>query len=498
MAVCNLLKKLNDKNGIFYIFSQYAEDVTKATTIQNYKVSPSKFYVLNIDYSKQTNISVPYILQNLFENGCAYGRNYSSDDFKFTPDLSRNLFWNTMVNNIMTLGKDKLLPELIYIGDIDVKSYGIENGVGYDEIFCYIPNNSKKLNVKYKDNGSSGDQSLILQYNKNYVEGYKYSDYVAEYDMIYPGDWQYGDIIYSLNGYEYNYNPLFEFESEQADDQSYTFNTIIPCYNVTDENNILYADIPMGIYFTGCIVGESGSAHMKYPVTIYTSHEDIYNEGTAYGLRICTRFTPNYFDNSNIEINQVQINTINDVMLEFGKVIDTVNNMVGSNVQYINKTKELYNIFKNSRTNVPYSKLVNNEYHWFVNGRDTGQKVTASLRGNIGSGIGLKNVITSDTSTVTDIINNNNVIYNEKIDSLQSENNLLKQQVDELNKTLNKIINTIGFVDSETGGVSTNFISADKYGLVPVDKLPIEIMTEDEYDNLPTKSEDKIYGTIED
>ena len=63
--------------------------------------------------------------------------------------------------------------------------------------------------------------------------------------------------------------------------------------------------------------------------------------------------------------------------------------------------------------------------------------------------------------------------------------------------SIKEISKAIGLTESESGSTSTNFISADSRGLVPIDKLPLELMTEDEYDALPDKDKDTIYGTYE-
>ena len=494
MAVCNLLKVLTDRNGIFYTFSQYTEDVTKSLSTQNYRVTPSKFYVFNINYRDHNNNSVPYILQNYFENGCAYGRN----NLNFTPDLSRNLFWNTLVaNNLLTKTKDAngvtYCPELQYVGDINMESYDTENGTGYDEIFCYIPNDSKKVLGKLIDYTNS--PSIQLKYNKSYVEGYKWQDFVENSNMVWAGDWNSSLPNWtnqSMLGFTYEYSYLHDFDySTIAEDTSYQFNTIVPCYDVVTDSGTIYEGIPMGIYFTGSIAG----GKMKHPVTIYTTNEDIYNEGTAYGLRICMRFTPSAFDNTSITTNNIHASVLNDVMLEFENTIDKLNEFTTSNVNQLTQIKELYNIFKNSKTNVPYAKIVKDEYHWFINGKDTGLKVTATLR-NVNP-IALKNMTITDTSSVTDIIEENNAGYNKIISQLQAENDALKTEITKLQDSIKEISKAIGLVDSESGSASTNFISADSRGLVPIDKLPLELMTEDEYDALPDKDKDTIYGTYE-
>ena len=53
MAVCNLFNRFDNASGNFMMFSQYVEDITKNyTESDNWKVVPTQFVVLDIDYTK--------------------------------------------------------------------------------------------------------------------------------------------------------------------------------------------------------------------------------------------------------------------------------------------------------------------------------------------------------------------------------------------------------------------------------------------------------------
>ena len=108
MAVCNLFKKLTKNTGTFLLFSQYNEDLTKMVTQPgSYRVAPSRFIALDVNYKNlgvegsDLNVIVPQILQNNFENGCAYLRSVYEGEFesKWTPEISKNLFWNTLLDS---------------------------------------------------------------------------------------------------------------------------------------------------------------------------------------------------------------------------------------------------------------------------------------------------------------------------------------------------------------------------------------------------------------
>ena len=53
MAICNLFNEFTNYSGNFLMFSQYVEDVTQNFTKNdtNYRVVPSRFIALNIDYT---------------------------------------------------------------------------------------------------------------------------------------------------------------------------------------------------------------------------------------------------------------------------------------------------------------------------------------------------------------------------------------------------------------------------------------------------------------
>ena len=159
MAVCNIFNKLSKQTGNFLTFSQYSEDLTKgATQYEAYRVVPSKFIVMDIDYSKvrknlesfemtgDMNTMLPQYFQNYYENGCAYLRsNYNGT---WNPKLSANMFWNTLYKSEMltTTENENLnyyINEVRYIGDVNIQSYDEKNGEGYSEIYCYIPSESK-------------------------------------------------------------------------------------------------------------------------------------------------------------------------------------------------------------------------------------------------------------------------------------------------------------------------------------------------------------------
>lgn len=380
MAVCNLFSELQDSSGNFLMFSQYVEDLTKnGAEGDNYKVIPSKFVAFNIDYSKinfdridpkntygNLNKSLPKYLQNCFENACAVGRGKTEDDWKnnlfnynkWTPEISRNLFWNCMFDgdilHASDYGSTKKLDELVYYGDVSMHSYNEHLGMGYSEIYCYIPTDAAKMNCQVV----CSEERIFESLSNSTLEGRNES--TAPYTLQ----------------YYYNKDFTMSFDDEEvgalsnSNDASYKINTIVVLYDVlkklNDEWVVEYANMPMGIYFTGVFNEyKLSNATTKYVNTSFGT-------GTSYGLRICTRFSvaPNaklhedtiaVNDNDNINLCQLMSYMSENLAL----MLDIVKTNINTEQNY----KDVLSVFKNNKTNVPYIKDVNGVDYWFVNGK---------------------------------------------------------------------------------------------------------------------------------
>lgn len=387
MAVCNLFNTLENPAGNFMLFSQYVEDITKNyVNGDDWKVVPSRFVVLNIDYSKidtdmvapngeDLNEAIPKYLQNCFENACAYARvNYS--DFTqrvantrstdWTPEISRNLFWNFMFDGKLCTasqyGTTKRVNEIVYWDDINIQTYDEHNGMGYGETYCYIPANSSKKNcqvVCLTDMDADGriadlsnDNSLLEGHTDKYVENYsKVYFYNRDFTMTFDDP-----DVSTLN---------------DSSDSLYDFNTIVVLYNVyrkvDGQWSDLYTNIPMGMYLTGRFDGTNMTNVVRKYVT--TS----YGVGTSYGLRICTRFSvaPNgaILSNHETNIDSNDISTTCQLMTAMAENLSLMMSMSKQMNDTTQQYKELLSTIKNNRTNVPYVKDVNGNDWWFVNGR---------------------------------------------------------------------------------------------------------------------------------
>lgn len=400
MAVCNLFKPISNKTGNFLLFSQYSSDLTKSATHTDiYRVIPSKFVALNIDYTNFDNNSITKLLQNKYENACAYFKNLgtfkfssaeNAPDVNWSPDISKNLFWRCLYESNLisieevTVGEEtyNICKEMMYYGDINIQTNNIYNGDGYNEIYCYIPSDNNCSYVGCELSVEEGAETTYYYGNNeednNYVIGYDSSAGIDEIVKI------------PVNECPISYRPQskinFSFEGGLNSDPNpidkYQFNTIIVLYDIYVMNEtstdwiVEHSNIPMGIHFCGDIEETTTSN----PNTIFVSNDDIYGTGTSYGLKICMRYTAT---NSN-NIEHIDITSENDsiypgfciVMSEMAKALDKMNNIISDVYNNSQISKEILAIFKNSRANVPYIKWVGEDPYWFVNGRNTGALAT--------------------------------------------------------------------------------------------------------------------------
>ena len=354
------------------MFSQYVEDITRNLTEgdSNYRVIPSRFIALDINYKNinsmlvmpndDTNLNncIPKYFQNVFENGCAYLR--SKSGFEWTPEISKNMFWNCLFNgNFLTTetyDKCEVINEIVYVGDINLHSYNEHTGMGYGEVYCYIPTDGEKMRIHVTYNNdidrvydSTNTSKNLLGYKDKYTE-----NYIQNY--------------YYGNDYKLSFDDDNMVKLDNSPVSKYKINTIVVLYDIYIGNKLLYKNIPMGMYVTGLFDGfEVDNTISKYVTTSYGT-------GTSYGLRICTRFTSTPNGSYVSEIISDDSNYTNLCQLMTGmnenlsKMLDISKSAINTTQQY----KDLLSIFKNSKTNVPYVKEINGTDCWFVNGKYIG------------------------------------------------------------------------------------------------------------------------------
>lgn len=388
MAVCNLFNELTSNSGNFLMFSQYVEDITKNyTNGDNWKVIPTKFVALNIDYNniniptntENLNTDIPTYFQNYFENACAYDRNMNSNEWN--PNISKNIFWNCMLgfdndnkNNLLSIIEENEtyhIPEVVYYNDINMHSYNEHQGMGYGEIYCYIPSDAKKIECGL----------TLLNTNKKIIETNDHLEGFTEslnYKPTYCKEELY-KICFEDNFYDNTSNTT---SKKELNDTNYNINTIVVLYSiynkVNNSWNQVYSDIPMGIYFAGLF----NNNDLSNKITKYVSTN--YDSGTAYGLRICTRFSAT----SNGRIIDTDIITddsgytnICQMMTAMNENLTKMFDVTNSTISASNEYKNSLAIIKNNKTNVPYVKSINGEDFWFVNGKPVTPTKVKSLKG---------------------------------------------------------------------------------------------------------------------
>ena len=372
------------------MFSQYVEDITRNyTNSDSYKVVPTQFVALNIDYKTKCNdedfkrivlnkgtngpnIGIPKYFQNCFENACAYAKNYqnNSETPTWTPKISRNLFWNFMFDGKFLTVKnykpesdsDLYVPEVVYFDDINMHSYNEHKGMGYNEIYCYIPANSAKKNCGV--NVIENRQAYINENDNKCLQGFK--DMTTEnYEQTY-----YFDEDFTMT-FDNDSAPALSASTESK----YEFNTVVLLYSVFEKVDDgvkvdwkpVHTNIPMGIYFTGKF---DDNNEMTNTVTKYV--QTSYDTGTSYGLRICTRFTAignGKIVNDDIVVEDAGYTNMCQLMTAMAENLTHMLDVTKSVINTTQSYKDTLAVIKNNRTNVPYIREIGGKQYWFVNGK---------------------------------------------------------------------------------------------------------------------------------
>lgn len=363
MAVCNIFNSLSKTTGTFLTFSQYAESMTNT----NQKVIPSKFVAININSSNTktdlSNHSIPKTLQDYYENGVAVIKNKNEWKNKYSKDL----FWRTMFDHFITN------DDIKYIGDINIQSYEEYGGTGYSEIYCYVP--SEAGDMEYNLVPDSTTKTIDTRNKGVQLEGYE--DQLSNwYDIEQKIDYKVTDeeSATDTDGVTNNWYDNLKGIYKNTDNTYYTFNTIVVLYDVvnTQNNKIIQNNLPMGIYFTG-LYDETVQELTNY-VTKYISSQEIYGQGTSYGLRICTKHITGS-TSSTINEHQISNDTKSELCYALTQMSQSqakMDEVIDHTYNCVQNYKDLATIFKNSKTNVPYIKLIDGKEYWFVNGRRVG------------------------------------------------------------------------------------------------------------------------------
>lgn len=403
MAKCNLLKpSLNTDGGTFYTFSQWADDMTIQNALGDaYRIVPSRFACFNI-----SNVSnAGQKLQDYFEHPCAALRHYMEIDTnngKFTPKEASILFWDAMKQ----LGVSNPWSNMVYVGEMDLQGTNYIDGVSYSELYCIVPGNAKQMGgwipgastptpgIEFSNAGDYGTpfgwftlpSGASTSLSSGPVEAKTYYD---------------GPAIFTTDDNQTKYSSLNTLDSlhqiymkdiltsgnyfDVLNTSDFSFNAIALFYDIVakdEENNYhyIYTAVPMGMYFS-----KSGE-----PIKKYVTNDEVYGQGTSYGLRVTTKFCAESLVSQRGENSPAASisASVNDLYPEMSAVMDRFNAAAEALDDYTEKmqtsleslTNHLSN-FKDNKVNVPYIREIKGpgdnqpEKYWFVNGRSTGVKV---------------------------------------------------------------------------------------------------------------------------
>lgn len=413
---CNLLKPVDCTTGTFFMFSQVAQDLTcEFTQADAYRVVPSKFAALKLDLTylnsltkddSLTEKTLGQVFQNYFENACTHIRATKGDDWN--PEVSLPILWNTLSKygliDLKQSENNYVSDAVKYIGDINIYSYNpTSDGIGYSEIYCYIPEDAKS--TEYPMQYVPNPEPYALGDDVKNIHGYE-GDKTATYTGLH---WMLDDPNIPLQYYDIpkgystrgcipdvlNYlDPSIDDRSRtiqnvrmNGDDivESFDFNAILVMYDVVSKANdiendrVVYHNIPLGIYFTG----KPANGELTNTVVKFVKNEDIYNQGTAYGLRICSRFlcSPNLTKFESVETSSGDYDAIfTEALSKMAENCDYFKDVTKEiNTLSHELTTHLAN-FRNNKVNVPYLRNLNGTYYWFVNGRNTGVPANSITR----------------------------------------------------------------------------------------------------------------------
>ena len=393
MAVCNIFKKLTKETGTFLTFSQYMEDLTLWQTESKYhRIVPSKFIAIDCKQTNYTNITLPKYIQEYFENACACFKNnlppvvedeVDSMALGWSPEYTKTLFWNMMFKKQESVEEGDLMEtferglidmeDIKYVSDINLQSYNEVDSMGYSEIYCHIPNEASSYKYDVRKQEYSIMESISRKPGDK-LEGFSYEELNGWEELsTVPAGFEYHYLL--DNKYDFTWNDK-KFGAVELKDKSFNINMIVVLYDIWNDNTPIFTEIPMGIYITGLI---DDNLNITNSITKYVSNEDIYNTGTSYGLRICSRYVvapgEDRYIVKDVKVEDNNYNDLSRVLSQLSisqnKMDDVVNKTYNTEQNY----KNLLAIFKNNRTNVPYIKIVNNESCWFVNGKLIGPSV---------------------------------------------------------------------------------------------------------------------------
>lgn len=439
MSKCNLLIPLGTgtsgyQGGTFWLFSQYTEDLTRAAAFGDaYRVVPSRFAAMDLPFGgSATNSGTAEIFQNKFEHSVAYWRHQLANQGeqatlpKFNPDIFTNLFW-TVLNDTFSVCNNTTAPAIKWIGESDVVGTTEIDGDTYSEIYCFIANGDeprsyhtslRSIDGIDEDVQPESDSSLTHCYGwtaQTYPQltgsSSSSSNVPASgvsgtsslqtlpigYQFTVPNALQplpetiNGSVIDGMASFHEafvnNTNNVFWDEIPNPG-ESFNVNTIVLFYDIVAKDasgdyKYLYCNVPLGMYFTGPVDG----SNLQNSITKFITNEDIYGQGTSYGLRVTTKFTcaPSVLGSGSdggqvgsthvINYGSVNWSDVAAVIDSMRSAADAVTASIEASSARHNELMNHLSQFRDKMANVPYIRTVGTVDYWFVNGRNTGRTV---------------------------------------------------------------------------------------------------------------------------
>lgn len=439
---CNIYKPLSCDTGELLMFSQYADDITaQMAGPTNYRVVPNKFAVLNLDINAfkdfivdtvyegtpqdlDLNKEISQYLQSYYENMICTAHNQLTDS-ENPIELDENddgyagqLLWKALKHANLISYTDlsevetgfTSIEELHFIGEINVHSNRIIDGMNYNDIYCYLSPNDGDM-YYHTDLINVGTTDPFVTDNTQCISGWTEVSYPTNmggmscepqfdeitgsspsqqgiYELHDSGDSQ-DDQRIVFDEIPIDRNSVDSGQHAQVQNTEYMFNCIIIFYDIFNYNseNVLedepaYKNKPLGIYFTGPIELDTSnpgnpSYFIRNSVTKYVSNEDVFGQGSGWGLRLMTRIVPT--PNSSTYFATVdQGDDYTTIAAALGRIADSIADVrtnMNNQMQQYQYLKDYIAEFRNYRTNVPYPKEINGVWYWFVNGRNTGRTI---------------------------------------------------------------------------------------------------------------------------
>lgn len=464
---CNIFKPLSNDAGEFLMFSQYADDLTREDPGKgSYRVVPSKFVAIrlnlgNLDQNKgflnfiansqdnsdlsdgntiALNKNLSRYLQSYYENMvCTVkedlgkledpdnefnGEMYWDLDFDPSPETESpqrtsldgyagQMLWKFLeTTGLITYSTSEdcgypTYPEIKFIGDINIHSDRMANGMHYNDIYCYISPTDDSYWYRTEQiegfwNGSSKKSNFSLL-DDECILGWTQASYPANnggLDVTPRSDS--GSYNMATHGHKIIFpdsedsNTMPKRRHQDGDQNiAWDFNCIVIFYDVVhdlgleDGPILLHKNRPLGIYFTGAASSETNpqdinvsdddgmGQRLRGQVTKYVSHEDIFSQGSGWSVRLMTRVvaTPNASSYTFFVDGGDDYGTMAGALGNIAEAIADIGTDMRLQSQNYQLMKDHLAMFKNYRVNVPYVRNVLGVDYWFVNGKNTGRRV---------------------------------------------------------------------------------------------------------------------------